>query len=144
MTGILLPDGLETIDNSFYGCDLLVTVDIPDSVTSITGIAFYHCDNLTTIVIPDGITELNGAFDRCSALTNVSLPESLTKIGGDTFANCTSLTSIIYRGTMAQFMNVELYGGNAYGHTWNGGCAAKEIICSDGKLIISGTKVTMP
>ena len=36
------------------------SVTIPDSVTSIEGLAFYECTSLTSVTIPDSVTTIGG------------------------------------------------------------------------------------
>ena len=50
-------------DSAFYKCTSLISVTIPDSVTSIGGNAFKNCTDLTSVTIPDSVTSIgNVAF----------------------------------------------------------------------------------
>ncbi len=68
---------------------------VPNSVTSISNHAFWHCTGLTEITIPNSVNTI-GIYDfyDCSGLTSITLPNSVTSIGEGTFYNCTGLTSI--------------------------------------------------
>ena len=71
------------------------SVTIPDSVTSIGGLAFCFCKSLTSVTIPDSVTSIRGsAFSGCKSLTSVTIPDSVTSIDGGAFSYCTSLTSV--------------------------------------------------
>ncbi|MBO7311841.1 MAG: leucine-rich repeat protein, partial [Alistipes sp.] len=79
---------------SFYDCNSLTSVTIPDSVTTIGERAFWDCGSLTSVTIPDSVTTIgNYAFRDCSSLTSVTIPDSVTTIGDDAFYGCKSLTS---------------------------------------------------
>jgi hypothetical protein len=80
---------------SFGNRTALVSVRIPDSVTTIYGYAFEYCTNLTTLTIGTNVTAINDvAFAFCDHLSNVTLPDSLVWIGSSTFSYCHALTSI--------------------------------------------------
>jgi hypothetical protein len=83
-------------DNTYNGnTSGLVSVTIPDGVTSIGNSAFEQCSGLTDITIPDSVTSIGDrAFINCINLTAVTLSSSVMSIGNLAFANCTSLTSI--------------------------------------------------
>ena len=74
-------------DYAFYVCKM-TSVTIPDSVTSIGGLAFYWCKNLTSVTIPDGVTSIGYyAFAWCTGLISVTIPDSVTSIGSHAFYN---------------------------------------------------------
>ena len=76
-------------------CSRLVTITIPNSVTSIGNWAFSGCESLTSITIPSGVTDIeDGTFYNCSSLESVTIPDSVTHIGYDAFSGCSSLKSI--------------------------------------------------
>jgi hypothetical protein len=81
---------------------------IPNSVTTISGSAFYSCSGLTSVTIPNSVTAIGEwAFERCSGLTSVTIPNSVTAIGEGGFLRLLRLDLRYHR----QF-------GNSY---WRGG-----------------------
>ena len=51
MKGVIIPEGVKKIENSFNYCDNLVSVEIPDSVESIGGACFSANYNLEKVII---------------------------------------------------------------------------------------------
>ena len=83
-------------DYAFASCTRLISIVIPDSVTSIGDYAFYDCTDLTSIVIGDGVTSIGSfAFEYCTGLTSIVIGDSVTSIGSYAFCGCTGLTSIV-------------------------------------------------
>ena len=79
---------------AFKGCINLISVTIPNSVTSIGYEAFKNC-NLTSITIPNSAISIGeSAFSGCSDLTSVTIPNSVTSIGDNAFYWCTNLKGI--------------------------------------------------
>ena len=93
---ITIPDSVTSIgDSAFNFCKNLTNITMPYSVTSIGAYAFSYCSSLTSIVIPNGVRIITDrAFEYCENLTNVTIPNSVDTIGVLAFLNCSSLTSI--------------------------------------------------
>ena len=88
----------------------------------------YTDKDAASVEIPDGVTEIGGlAFRDCSSLESVSIPSSVAEIGEYAFFHCSSLTSIEFGGTAAQWEAVEK------GDRWNGNASAKTVKCADGE-----------
>lgn len=79
---------------AFEGCSDLITVEIPECVTSIGDYAFKGC-GFVTFEIPNSIQDLgDGIFADCKNITNYSWPDKFTTIPYNTFSGCTNLTTI--------------------------------------------------
>ena len=88
---------VEIAGGAFWGKDYIVSVIIPNTVTSIGQSAFRECENLSSVVMPNSITNIgNAAFWGCSNLTSFTIPNSVTHIGAAIFGDCTNLTTLDY------------------------------------------------
>ena len=91
----------------------LFCVNIPDSVTSIGGLAFYQNYALRSVTIGNGVKSIGGsAFSHCYTLESIKIGNNVTTIGGGAFSVCRSLESITIPDT------VESIGDSAF---WQSG-----------------------
>ncbi|MBR3934702.1 MAG: leucine-rich repeat protein, partial [Clostridia bacterium] len=97
IVSISLPDSLTTIDSeAFSGFNELISLNIPDTITSIGEKAFYNCTSLKNLNIPDSVTHIgNYAFaESCITQTKLTLPKTLETIGEGAFNGWSSLEEI--------------------------------------------------
>ena len=76
---------------SFYGCDKLTDVSIPNA-TTIDEYAFRGCTNLNSLGLPKVTRMDNYAFSGCSLLPEISFP-LLTTVPLSAFSGCTALSA---------------------------------------------------
>jgi hypothetical protein len=113
MTKVTLPDGLWKIgDDSFYHCSSLTSVTIPNSVYEIGSYCFRDDTNLISVNLPTGLRKLGrNAFEDCQNLTGgITIPAGVTKIEDEVFYGCSSLTSITLHS------NITSIGNGAFEH----------------------------
>ena len=90
-----LPSSISTIDDSaFYGCGLK-TIEIPYGVKTINSSSFSFCRNLETVKLAYGVTTIGSyAFEYCINLININIPDSVEVLGSAAFRNCIRLENI--------------------------------------------------
>lgn len=162
MESITLNEGVLHIgQQAFAECYKLKEITIPDSVKTLGDALFYHCEALERVVfqkipralpsgffaactalasyeVPEGVEEIGyQAFTDCTSLTTLVIPTSVTKIGYEMFWACENLTTITYKGTMAEWEQIEI---NEY---WNFHCRVEKIVCSDGEIAVESEFLEM-
>ena len=95
-----LPEELTSIGaRAFYKCDTLESVSIPDGVTYIGEWAFCDCKAMAVVMMPSGLTQIgSGAFEGCSSLRQITVPAGVTVLDKDVFSQCSNLMSILILG----------------------------------------------
>ena len=119
LTGVTIPEGVETINgfafcgtglrsvslpaslkgtlgaNAFRDCQFLSDVQIqPNSIEVIGESAFYHAISLQSITIPEGVTKTGTYAFELSALREIKLPSTFKELGAGTFSQCSSFSNI--------------------------------------------------
>ena len=93
---LIIGNNVERIPaNLFMGCNLVGSLNIPNSVTSIGDGAFAGCSGFTgNLTIPNSVTMIGGAaFFGCSGFTgSLTIPDFVTSIGQSAFNNCSGFT----------------------------------------------------
>ena len=83
-------------NHQFYDCPIS-TINIGDSVQRIPGYFAYGRTSLISVTIPNSVTTIGyAAFGECTGLTSVNIPNSVTTIGEWAFD---LVKNIIYSGT---------------------------------------------
>ncbi len=106
---ISLPEGLTSIgDRAFYDCESVTSITIPEGVTSIGESAFSGC-SFPSIVIPNSVVNIEQyAFGWCRELSLVVLPSSLTYIPYGLFVDGYNLKQITIPASVTEI------GSNAF------------------------------
>ena len=141
-TATLATGSTQVFKYTFFGCENLYIVTLPDSVTSIDYAAFRYCSSLQAVNVPRNVTSIGAyAFCDCTSLSEIILPDSVTSIGDFAFAASglqafelpnylltlgrnilewnTGVTSITIPASLSTVENC--YTSNAFyaSHTWN-------------------------
>lgn len=119
LSKLVIPDGVTAIGDGAFACDdddvfegrcNLVSVEIPNSVTSIGNEAFYININLASVNLPDNLVSIGSwAFIGCVSLTELVIPNSVTSIGEDAIMQCTSLVIKSKESNVSQELESSLY-----------------------------------
>eukprot|EP01051_Picozoa_sp_SAG22_P021223 SAG22_NODE_4600_length_1220_cov_1.711864_1_plen_261_part_10 len=92
-TGGALPDYDDVSNKSpFYQCTALVTLILPDEITSVGTMAFFLCTSLTSIEFPAGLATIGSGAFAGSPLVSVEIPEGLTYIPAGAFSSYRNVT----------------------------------------------------
>ena len=110
-------EGVTTISNkAFMCCTNLLTVVLPDSVTSIGAWAFYQCEEFGFVLdcyynqrMPDGVVSIGEyAFAQCPSLFFLKLGDGVVSIGESAFWGCSNLEWVLLSE------NLEIIGRSAF------------------------------
>lgn len=75
----------------------LLSVALPDSVTSVENSAFYNCVNLTTAVLGAAVADIGDyAFSKCGSLISITISKSTARLGNSAFEACSNLAAVTF------------------------------------------------
>jgi hypothetical protein len=102
---------LKSVVNIIKSSGKYVSLNITGNLlTTIPEYAFYDddedegCEELVGITLPNSVTKIElAAFNACTNLTSIIIPNSVTEIEGWAFTNCTNLTSVTFQGASISF-----------------------------------------
>lgn len=81
------------------------------------GVLTQYNGNEANVIIPDGVTKINSyVLDHNDAITSITIPESVTHIGSNFGYECPNLTKIYYKGSVAQWCNID-FDGSVFNYT---------------------------
>ena len=79
----------------FYELKNLVSVALPNNITTIEEWAFFQCTGLTSVTIPNSVTSIEvSAFSNCNGLTHLTIGCGIKEIYYAAFYRCNSLKEI--------------------------------------------------
>ena len=104
--GIAGIDGLtyvgSRIKNLYLNNELVTSLTIPNSVTTINAKTFAHFNSFISVTIPDTVTKIgSNAFYWCCSLVNVTVGSKVTSIGDSAFDQCDKLIEVYNKSTLS-------------------------------------------
>jgi hypothetical protein len=97
IVSVTIPDSVTTIyHGAFRGCQTIREVRLPKSLKYIGNYAFAFLTELEEIDIPQGVVSMGmGAFRGCTGLKSVIIPDSTLRIGNDCFYGCKNIERFV-------------------------------------------------
>ncbi len=92
--GGITGSSIKTIKKQAFGCaqsttNRVVSVELPDSITTLGDGAFEYNNNLQSVHVPQKLTKIsNNTFSHCAKLRNADMPNTVTEIGDKAFYGC--------------------------------------------------------
>ncbi|MBQ7383533.1 MAG: leucine-rich repeat domain-containing protein [Clostridia bacterium] len=118
-TALIHPDARLICGRAFVSREL-VSIDIPDKITSIGDSAFAGCSSLTSIDIPDSVISIGKEAFRSAGLTKVTIGSGVTSIGEYAFYGCSNLDELHIKNLAAWCaINFESANANPIGEAKN-------------------------
>lgn len=104
---------VSAIDNeAFAYSDGLVSVKVPNSVTTISDGVFKYCNNLVNVQLSERvqITRFNNIFLGCKKLSSIIIPKGVKTIGNNAFYGCVGLKSVTIPQSVTGIVSGAFYG----------------------------------
>ncbi len=87
IVSLTIPNSVTSIgEKVFFSCFSLTSIIVSQSINNIPDAAFMGCNKLSSIDIPDGVTSIGcQAFEGCTTMSTITIPKSVTSIGNSAF-----------------------------------------------------------
>ena len=86
---------VHSINGMFNGCSKLISIIIPENITSLGTYAFSGCSALTSVILSSSISSIGEyTFQNCTALQSIDIPSNVRSIGKNAFTGCSSLAAV--------------------------------------------------
>lgn len=92
--------GISAFEPSSSEESVLVTVTLPDTVTTIKESAFALCQNLTEINLPANLSSVGDSAFANTGIRQIVIPAGVTTIEDGTFAECYDLESLTFSDSL--------------------------------------------
>ena len=140
---VTVPEGVTTLENyALQSCPNLTEVSLPSTLTTIGQGAFAQCTSLTEIEIPEGVSTIQGGnldaygtFYRCTALESITLPSTITACQQLAFKMTNALVNV-YISDLAAWCGITFHEDN--GHPFY----TKSFNNTATHLYLNGTEIT--
>lgn len=102
--------GIISIPSTVYSDKHRKYFTVPDDVTVLAPAAF-SSSKLVSLTLPDGLTTIKGgAFSFCEKLTSITIPAGVTSLTSSCFTHCTSLKTVtLFNGDIASAYHPSLF-----------------------------------
>ena len=103
LSSIVLPNTITTISGgAFYGNTNFTNLIIPEKVTELNEMQFQGCSGITNVLLNNNLTTLSGIGIIGGHYTYIEIPSSLSIIGLETFFNCYQLETIVIPSSVTE------------------------------------------
>ena len=94
---------------AFFNCYNMTSVEIPNSIDSISSHAFWSCEKLQRVVIPNSVVRLCPcAFQSCTGLKSAVIGNSVSVIDEYCFQYCYQLTDVVI-GSSVTYLAIKAF-----------------------------------
>ena len=103
MKSVVIPEGIEKIENHWFCCSKVEQIEIPASVREIGADVFYGCKSLKNVTFAeDSKLEKIGSGCFCkSGIERITIPKGFEEIQNDAFRDCENLKEVVFEAGSA-------------------------------------------
>lgn len=104
VASLMIESSVSSIEAAcFYGCANFVELTIPEGITSIGRCAFFLCPNLEKVILPSTMQTISEfSFSDCPKLISINIPEGVKTVAASAFKGCKSLEEVSLPSTIIE------------------------------------------